>query len=163
MGSPSLAGPGEPPGPPVAPSPVGVIVTGPGSDRGSRRPLSLSSSAVPVPMSTSSLYFLAQVGKTSLIMALVGEEFPEEVSGEGTRTPPPRAPSLGGTALSPVSLAGDGGVWEVLAAPGAVTATGLVQVRSVRTTRSSSRGGVFLSLCSDPDLEADPDLRLSLP
>lgn len=43
-------------------------------------------------MSTSSLYFLAQVGKTSLIMALVGEEFPEEVSGEGMRTPPARAP-----------------------------------------------------------------------
>lgn len=54
-------------------------------------------------MSTSSLYFLAQVGKTSLIMALVGEEFPEEVSEEGTRTAPARAPSLGGTALSPVS------------------------------------------------------------
>lgn len=28
------------------------------------------------------LSFLAQVGKTSLIMALVGEEFPEEVSAE---------------------------------------------------------------------------------
>lgn len=74
-----------------------------GSDRRSHLPLSPSSSAVPVPMSTSSLYFLAQVGKTSLIMALVGEEFPEEVSGEGTRTPPPRALWLGGTALSPVS------------------------------------------------------------
>lgn len=62
-----------------------------GSDRRSHLRLSPSSSVVPVPMSTSSLYFLAQVGKTSLIMALVGEEFPEEVSGEGTRTPPPRA------------------------------------------------------------------------
>lgn len=36
-------------------------------------------------------------------MALVGEEFPEEVSAEGTRTAPARAPSLAGTALSPVS------------------------------------------------------------
>lgn len=106
-------------------------------------------------MSTSSLYFLAQVGKTSLIMALVGEEFPEEVSGEGMCTPPARALAAWYSSVPGVP-AGGGSVWEVLTAPGAVTAVGLVQVRSVRTSRSSSRGGVFLSLCSDSELGADP-------
>lgn len=65
-------------------------------------------------MPTSSLSFLAQVGKTSLIMALVGEEFPEEVSVRAGAPGPPWAPSLGAlpgsgaTAPSRAALAGGG-------------------------------------------------------
>lgn len=64
-------------------------------------------------------------------MALVGEEFPEEVSGEGMSTAPPRAPSWVGQ-LCPQCPHGDGGVWGLFTAPGTVTvtATGLVQLRS---------------------------------
>lgn len=63
-------------------SPRGCLQAGraaPSSARG--LPLGEGPSAGPVPAFCLSL--LAQVGKTSLIMALVGEEFPEEVSGSG--------------------------------------------------------------------------------
>lgn len=59
-----------------------------GSTPGCRCPWPASPSGFPRPAPTSSLSFLAQVGKTSLIMALVGEEFPEEVRGVGAAGPP---------------------------------------------------------------------------